>query len=125
MTRRPTCHTIVHFEIPANNPETLKTFYSKLFGWKIEKAQGPMEYWLITTAPEGQGVNGGMMKKEMPEQKPLNYIWVESVDEYSKKVQKLGGKVIMPKQEVPEMGWFAIALDPEGNVFGILETKQK
>jgi len=125
MTRRPTCHTIVHFEIPANNPETLKTFYSKLFGWKIEKAPGPMEYWMITTAPEGQGVNGGMMKKEMPEQKPLNYIWVESVDEYSKKVQKLGGKVIMPKQEVPEMGWFAIALDPEGNVFGILETKQK
>jgi predicted enzyme related to lactoylglutathione lyase len=29
----------------------------------------------------------------------------------------------MPKTEIPKMGWFAVALDPEGNGFGIFETK--
>ena len=33
------------------------------------------------------------------------------------------GKIVMPKTEIPEMGWFAVALDPEGNGFGIFESK--
>ena len=35
-------HTIVHFEIPADNVEKLQKFYSELFGWKIEKMPGPV-----------------------------------------------------------------------------------
>jgi len=122
-------HTIVHFEIPAENPENLRRFYSKLFGWKIEKTEG-MEYWLIETVPVDEkgmpirpGVNGGMMKKESPDQRPVNYIQIESVDTYSKRVEELGGKIIVPKQEVPGMGYFALALDPDGNVFGLWEEK--
>jgi predicted enzyme related to lactoylglutathione lyase len=46
------------------------------------------------------------------------------VDEYSKKVVKLGGKIIVPKMEIPEMGWWALALDPEGNQVGLFETMQ-
>jgi len=42
---------------------------------------------------------------------------------YSKGVQKLGGEIIVPKQEVPGMGYFALALDPEGNIFGLWEEK--
>ena len=122
-------HTIIHFEIPAEDVERLRKFYSQLFRWKIEKMPGPMDYWNIETVPideEGNpvrpGVNGGMMKKEDPEQSPVNYISVESVDEYSEKIGDLGGRVIMPKQEVPGIGWFALALDPEGNLFGIFEN---
>jgi predicted enzyme related to lactoylglutathione lyase len=121
----------VHFEIPAENVEKLRKFYSDLFGWKIEKMPGGMEYWGIETVPVDEkgmpmrpGVNGGMMKKEKPENKPINYISVESVDEYSKKVVKLGGKIIVPKMEIPEMGWWALALDPEGNQVGLFETMQ-
>ncbi|MBI2165583.1 MAG: hypothetical protein HYU29_04190 [Chloroflexi bacterium] len=51
----------------------------------------------------------------------LDYIHVESVDEYSAKVQKLGGKVVASKQAVPQIGYFAVALDPQGNPFGIFE----
>lgn len=116
-------HTIVHFEIPANDVEKLAGFYRSLFGWKVERSPGPMEYWLIETAPEGQGVNGGMMRREAQEQVVTNYISVESVEDFSRKVAQLGGKVVMPKQEVPEMGYFAICLDPEGNCFGIWEEK--
>ena len=122
-------HTIIHFEIPANDVEKIKKFYSDLFDWKIEKL-GNMEYYAITTVPMDEkgnllrpGVNGGLYKKEQPQQQPVNYIYVESVDEYSKKVTDLGGKIVVPKMEVTGMGWFALAQDPEGNTFGIFEVK--
>jgi predicted enzyme related to lactoylglutathione lyase len=124
-------HTIVHFDIPANDVEKLSAFYRKVFDWKIEKAPGPVEYWLIETVPADSsgkltapGVNGGMMKRESPEQRPTNYITVESVDEYAKKVEQNGGRIIVPKQEVSGMGYFAVAVDPEGNQFAIWETKE-
>ena len=122
-------HTIVHFEIPADDVEKLRKFYSELFGWKIEKTPGPVEYWSIETVPVDEkgepirpGVNGGMMKRQNPQHKPVNYILVESVDEYSKKIEALGGKVVVPKIEVPGIGWWALALDTEGNQFAILES---
>jgi predicted enzyme related to lactoylglutathione lyase len=122
-------HTIVHFEIPADDVEKLRKFYSALFGWKIEKTPGPMEYFGIQTVPVNDkgmpvrpGVNGGMMKKQNPEHKPVNYVAVESVDEYVKKIEALGGRVIVPKMEVPGIGWWASALDPEGNQFAIMQS---
>jgi predicted enzyme related to lactoylglutathione lyase len=122
-------HTIVHFEIPADDVEKLRRFYSGLFGWKIEKMLGPMEYWSIETVPVDEkgttiraGVNGGMMKRQNPQHEPVNYIGVESVDKYVKKIEALGGRVLVPKMEVPGIGWWALALDPEGNEFAVLES---
>jgi uncharacterized protein len=121
-------HTIIHFEIPANDVDKLRNFYSDLFGWKITKL-GDMEYYSIETVPmdekgnlKGPGVNGGLYKRDMPQQQPLNYIYVESVDEYIKKVTALGGQIIMQKTEITKMGWFSLAKDPEGNVFGLFEV---
>jgi len=95
-------HTIVHFEIPADDVEKLKKFYSGLFGWKIEKTPGPAEYWMIETVPVDEkgnavrpGVNGGIMKRQNPEHKPVNYVAVESVDDYVKKIEALGGRMIV------------------------------
>jgi predicted enzyme related to lactoylglutathione lyase len=44
------------------------------------------------------------------------------VDEYFAKVEKLGGKILVPKKAIPGMGYFAICMDTENNVFGIVET---
>jgi predicted enzyme related to lactoylglutathione lyase len=70
-------HTIVHFEIPADNVEKLRKFYSAVFGWKIEKMPGPVEYYGIETVPvnrkgmpERPGVNGGMMKNKIQSTSP-------------------------------------------------------
>jgi len=127
-------HTIVHFEIPASNPEKLSDFYKNLFGWKIEKMpMGAMgDYWTIETragtagnmekAMSTPGANGGIMKKMDANQRPVNYVMVESVDEFSKKIQNLGGKIIIPKTPIPNMGAFAVGLDPEGNPVGIFES---
>ena len=62
---------------------------------------------------------GGMMKRLHPEHQVTNYIDVKSIDEYSSKIQKIGGKVVVPKMAVPKMGYLAICLDTENNTFGI------
>jgi predicted enzyme related to lactoylglutathione lyase len=124
-------HTIVHFEIPADQPERAAKFYRDLFGWEISRYEGPsdLEYWMVRTVPtdaEGRparpGVNGGLMRRMAPGQTPVNYISVPSVDDFVRKAERLGAKVLLPKQPVPAMGWFAQLTDPEGNVFAIWET---
>ena len=125
-------HTVVHFEIPADDIEKLSNFYRKLFGWKIIRMPGPAEYWGIQTVPVDEqgvplrnGVNGGMVKRQNPEHKPVNYINVESVDEYSKRIEELGGRIVVPKMEVPGVGWWALAMDPNGNQFAIMEEMKR
>ena len=68
------------------------------------------------------GTNGGMMKRRDLGQQVTNYVMVESIDDYAKKIQELGGKVIIPKTPIPNMGAFSVALGPEGNPFGIFES---
>jgi uncharacterized protein len=122
--------TIVHFEIPADDVERSKKFYGDLFGWKIEKWPGSTvddkEYWMITTTDEkgNKALGGGMMKRQMSQHQNTNFIDVESVDEYSSKVQQLGGKVVVPKMSVPGMGYLAYCLDTDNNSFGIWETNE-
>lgn len=126
-------HTIVHFEIPANNAQELKGFYEKLFGWKIIRTSaGGMDYWIIHTVPTDEkgmlqrpGVNGGMYEKqsEKVDLTPVNYIAVEDIDQYLAKVIELGGKVLMPKQTVPTVGYIALVIDPDGNKFGMLQPE--
>lgn len=128
-------HTIVHFEIPADQPERAAKFYRELFGWEISKWEGSadqrdgFEYWIVRTVPTDEhgmpsrpGVNGGLMRRMYPEQAPVNYILVESVDDYVRRAEGLGAKVMMGKTPVPGMGWFAQLTDPEGNVLAIWET---
>jgi hypothetical protein len=112
--------TIVHFEIPVDNIERAKSFYSKLFDWEIKEMPG-MDYWLITTSGE-KAVGGGLMKRQNPQQPIVNYIDVSSVDKYAAEIEKLGGKIIVPKTAIPEMGYFAMCLDTENNAFGIFEV---
>jgi len=123
----------VHFEIPSDDIERSKKFYNGLFGWKIDKWSGSeampegMEYWLISTADDkgNKALGGGMMKKQSPQQQGItNYFDVKSVQEYSAKVEQLGGKVISPKMPVPGMGYIAICTDTENNGFGIFEADQ-
>ncbi|MFZ0895660.1 MAG: VOC family protein [Candidatus Nitrosopolaris sp.] len=126
--------TIVHFEIPSDDVERSKKFYNDLFGWKFVKWSSPpgsaampegMEYWLISTVDDkgNKALGGGMGKRQSPQQQGItNYFDVKSVQEYSSKVEKLGGKVIIPKSPVPGMGYMAVCKDSENNAFGIFEV---
>jgi predicted enzyme related to lactoylglutathione lyase len=120
-------HTVVHFEIPFDDGQRAVSFYRDLFGWEIV-GDPVMDYWMVHTVPvddQGmpleQGVNGGMMMRAAPEATTVNYIGVESVDEYLSRAESLGGKIVVGKMPVPQMGWFAHIMDTEGNIFGIFE----
>ena len=118
--------TLVHFEIPASDPSKLSSFYSQLFGWKFNKWEGgSMDYWLIShkdaTSPDD--TMGGLYKRNTPQEQFLNYMLVKSVDDSVAKATSLGAKVMMAKQEIPNMGWFAVLADPDGNTFALYQSK--
>lgn len=113
---------VVHFEISAENPESLIKFYERVFDWKIMKWEGPVEYWLITTGKaDAPGIDGGLSRRTEGEPSIVNTIDVSSVDEFTTKVESNGGTVVTPKHAVPGVGYFAYFKDPEGNVFGMME----
>lgn len=121
-------HTIVHFEIPADDVEKMKGFYKAVFDWKLIDLKGEVDYTMLHTVPTDDqgmliepGVNGGMYKRTERNQVPINYISVESVDDYLEKAVNNGGRVIAPKTEVPKIGFIAWIADPEGNPIGLLQ----
>jgi uncharacterized protein len=114
----------VHFEIPANEPEKTARFYEQLFNWKIAKVpMGPMDYWLIShkDADENETM-GGMYKKTMGETGFLNHFSVVNIDQSLAKATNLGAKVVKGKEEVPNIGWFAILQDPDNNTFALFQA---
>ncbi len=113
---------VVHFDISADDPERAIKFYSDVFGWTVEKWEGPMEYWMVTTGPDDKpGINGGIAKRQMPSETVTNTIEVPSVDDFVEKITQSGGKVIAPKMPIPGVGYFAVCQDTEGNPFGIMQ----
>lgn len=122
-------NSIVHFEIPADDVARARAFYEGVFGWKIKQfpmPPGGPEYYGVTTRKEGEdGINGGLMKRNMPGQPFANYIAVKSIDDFLGKIQVSGGSVIMPRQEIaPGMGSIAVFRDTEGNMMGLYQPEK-
>ncbi|HZD12857.1 MAG TPA: VOC family protein [Candidatus Binatus sp.] len=125
----PKYGTLVHFEIPANDPAKISKFYSQLFGWKFNKWEGQgadeMPYWLIQhkDANDPTDTLGGLFKKQQPNQNQfLNYFLVKSIEDSTKQATNLGAKVVMAKQEIPNIGWFSVLTDPEGVTFALFQS---
>lgn len=119
---------VVHFEIPAKDVERAKKFYKDLFGWKIEKFP-QMDYNMVTTVecdekgmPSKAGmINGGICMADPSIPAPVIVIKVKSLDMMMDKIEKEGGKVMMPKMKIGDMGYYARISDCEGNVVGLWE----
>ena len=114
---------VVHFEMVGEDPEALAKFYTDVFGWKIEKWAGPMDYWLVTTGEEGEpGIDGGIGKRSSADEGTTNTVDVEDCAAAVAKVEAAGGKVISPVHAVPGVGWMAYCADIDGNVFGMMQS---
>ncbi|WP_235271981.1 VOC family protein [Methanosarcina mazei] len=106
-----------------------KKFYEDVFGWEIEKLEGPIEYWSLTTGKQEEpGINGGLMIRQGGEpgaetaiSSYICTIDIPDIDKYLNQVQKHGGKVTMEKRSIPGVGWLAYCLDTEKNIFGIMQ----
>jgi uncharacterized protein len=113
---------VVHFEIPADDPERAAKFYGDVFGWELSKWNGPQEYWLITTGADGErGIDGGMLRRTPQWSTTVNTVGVSNVDEFTSRIEQHGGKTVAPKMAIPGVGWLAYCQDTEGNVFGIMQ----
>jgi predicted enzyme related to lactoylglutathione lyase/uncharacterized protein YndB with AHSA1/START domain len=112
---------VIHFEIPADDPERAMKFYKDVFGWEIEKwEQG--DYWLVSTGPDEEpGINGAIMPRESGDM-VRNTISVDSYEEFAEKIEGQGGKMLTEKMTIPGMGFNGLFQDTEGNMFGIIEV---
>ncbi len=110
---------VVHWELWSKDPEKVAAFYETVFDWKVRHIP-EMNYRLVE-AGGADGINGGIMKpKEGPW--PGNmafYIDVDDLEAYSKRIVKAGGRMIVDRMEVPEVGAFALFEDPDGRVLGL------
>ena|SRR2546422_544038 len=112
MAEQPKPGSIVHVEFHVKEPKKVEKFYGSLFGWKFTPVPG-MDYSLFE-APSGPGGGIGGLQPGNWASGVTTYISVNSVAEYEEKVKKAGGKIIVPRAEVPGQGWFAVFEDPSG-----------
>jgi predicted enzyme related to lactoylglutathione lyase len=78
---------IVWFEIPADDPQRARKFYSALFGWKINAFPEMKDYWHIDTGGSDDTPDGGLMPRKHSKQPITNYINVASVTKFAAKVE--------------------------------------
>lgn len=122
---------VVHFEVPAKDMKRAKTFYSKVFGWKMNDVPMPTgEYTLVSTTevdkdgrPTHPGsINGGMMPLSKPFTGPLITLQVDDIDAALKEVEKNGGKTVTKKTSMGEFGSYGYFHDSEGNLMGLFQN---
>ena len=109
----------VHMDIAADDPERAIRFYEKVFGFGVTKLDGPEPYWLVAP-PEGPG--GGIAKRSFDWQKVPATIDVADVDATAKAILAEGGKILIPKTAIPDVGDLVTFEDTEGNVLAALEA---
>ena len=113
---------VVHFEIPCDRPEETIAFFKQAFGWNFQKF-GNEEYWIVITGDEkSPGINGAVMKKRDPQQPLVNSIDVGDIEKAILKIEKAGGKIVVPKMPIPTVGWLAYFKDPDGNIHGVYQN---
>lgn len=116
---------VIHFEIATDNPERAQAFYADVLGWTISKWDGPVDYWLATTGEQDQpGINGAIMHARPDWQRVINTVDVADLDATIAKVEANGGKLVQARMAVPGVGYMAYCQDPEGIVFGLMQTDE-
>jgi uncharacterized protein len=123
--------TVYHFDIPVDDANRAQQFYKNVFGfgWDMKKVESQVdpkvELWMCKREDENgkKGVTGGMMKRDtLPT--ITNYVLVNSIDEYISKMNTSGGRVTIQRTEIPNVGFYAMFLDSENNLFGLFEKRK-
>jgi predicted enzyme related to lactoylglutathione lyase len=113
---------VIHFEITAKDTANAASFYEKVFDWKFDKWEGPMEYWLVTTGNDDEpGINGGLGPRGEEPPGTINTIDVRDAQKTVALIEKAGGRIISPVHAIPGIGWNAFFVDPDGNQWGIIQ----
>ena len=117
---------VVHFEVMGQDGEKLRSYYSELFGWKID-AGNPMGYGIVSReenlGPDGEGIAGGVgqMPEGQPGTAPSTWACPTRRPRWQRR-RASAGRGCMGPEEI--MGSIVIGLfnDPEGNLVGVVQT---
>ena len=114
----------VHIELDTSDLSKAKTFYTKLFDWKLEDV--PVEMGSYTMIHVGEGTGGGMMKQPVPGAPSawLAYVQVDDIAAATKKAKSLGASIMKDVTEVMGAGWLSIIIDPTGAALGLWKPKK-
>jgi predicted enzyme related to lactoylglutathione lyase len=117
---------VVHFEIMGMDGGALSSFYSELFGWKID-AENPMKYGVVPREdnlnPEGIGIGGGVGQAPAGYHGHVTfYIEVPDVEAALAKAKSLGGSRMMGPEAVMEGLEIGLFTDPEGHLIGVVKA---
>jgi hypothetical protein len=116
-------YAVVHIEFSANDLGSAGKFYADLFGWKIE--QIPEMNYATFDPQEGPGGGFNPVSDTNPVGTVLVYVGTDDIEGTLARVESLGGKIVSPKMEIPETGWFALFTDPTGNQIGLYTPMER
>ena len=111
---------ITHFEFATGDLEKTATFYREVFGWHIQKWEGPVEYWLVGTGDDSSpGIDGGLMLTGAEIRGTINTVEVADIGAALARVVAHGGAVVLEKQAIPGVGYQAYFKDNSGIIVGL------
>jgi uncharacterized protein len=112
-----------HFELATDEPEKTAAFYRGVFGWQVQKYDGPVDYWIVMTGEDGTpGINGGLISTGEDFKGTINTVEVEDIDAVLTRVEAHGGRVLLGKMAIPSVGYQAYVKDSTGIVIGLHQT---
>ncbi|HSO36375.1 MAG TPA: VOC family protein [Labilithrix sp.] len=111
-------HAVNWFQIQGPNGHALQQFYKKVFGWKMKALPGSDDSMMVASEPGG--IAGGVGTSQNHQPSVAVYVSVGDIDAVFGKIQRGGGRMAMPKTELPGgMGSIAGFHDPAGNWIGL------
>lgn len=118
-------NNLKHFAVHADDVNRARSFYEKTFGWHFTP-WGPPNFFLIKTGNEEHAVEGALQgRREIVKGKPMFgfecTLSVESIDDTIAAVEANGGKIVMPKFQIPTVGTLIFFEDTEGNIVGAMQ----
>jgi uncharacterized protein len=121
LKENPVSNPFCHVELNTTDVNKAKTFYTKLFDWKLEDVPDG-SYSMIRV---GEGTGGGIMKNPMPGVPSfwLAYVLVDDIEAATKKAESLGATVVKEVMSVMDYGWLSIIADPTGAALGLWKPK--
>jgi predicted enzyme related to lactoylglutathione lyase len=113
----------IHAELNTTDPAKAKSFYGKLFDWKMQDM--PMPFGTYTIINVGEGTGGGIMQQMIPGASSawMPYVLVDDIAASTQKARSLGAIILKDVTEVANMGWLSIIQDPTGAMLGLWKTK--
>jgi uncharacterized protein len=108
---------VIHVEVVGRDADKLQKFYADAFGWAIDSGN-PGGYGMHR---EESGLTAGIGKSQDGDAGRVTfYVHADDPEGTLKRIEKLGGKVIMPLTQVAPETTIALFADPEGHVVGLM-----